>query len=69
MYSSDKNINNIINLLNHNFAILSNWFHKNFMVLNPHKCSVMLFDVKDGFQTDLVSSNVSIRNSKEEKVL
>ena len=55
--------------MNHDFAILSNWFHKSFMVLNPNKCSVMLFDVKDEFQKDLVSNNVSIRNNKEEKVL
>ena len=39
------------------------------MVLNPDKCSFMLFGVKDELQTDLVSNNVTIKNSKEEKVL
>ena len=39
------------------------------MVLDPDICSFMLFCVKDEFQTDLVSNNVTIRNSKEEKVL
>ena len=27
----------------YNFTILSNWFYKNFMVLNPDKCFFMLF--------------------------
>ena len=39
------------------------------MVLDPDTCSFMLFCVKDELQTDLVSNNVTIRNSKEEKVL
>ena len=43
MYSPDKNINNIMISLNHDFAIfISKWFYKNFMVLNPDKCSFML---------------------------
>ena len=53
MYSSDKNINNIMTSLNHGFAILSNWFYKNFMVLSPDKCSYMLFGVMYEVQTDL----------------
>ena len=44
-------------------------FYKNFMVLNPDKCYFMLFGVKDELQTDLVSKNVTTKNSKEEKVL
>ena len=39
------------------------------MVLNPDKCSFMLFGVEDEPQTDLVSKKVTTRNSKEEKVL
>ena len=39
------------------------------MVLNPDKCYFMLFGVKDKLQTDLVSHNVTTKNSKEEKVL
>ena len=49
--------------LNHDFAILSNWF-KIFMVLNPDKCCFMLCGVKY-----LVFSKVTIEISKEEKVL
>ena len=41
----------------------------NFMVLNPDKCSFKLFGVKDELQTDLVSNNVTIKNSKEENGL
>ena len=39
------------------------------MVLSPGKCSFMLFALKDELQTDLVSNNVTIKNSKEEKFL
>ena len=39
------------------------------MVLNPDKCSFMVFGVNDELQTDLVSNNVIIKNSEEEKVL
>ena len=46
-----------------------NWFYKSFMVLNPDKCSIMLFGVKDELQRGLVSNNVTIKNSKEEKLL
>ena len=34
------------------------------MVLNPEKCSLMLFHIKDEFQTDLVSNNAIIKNDK-----
>ena len=34
-----------------------------------NKCSFMLFGVKDELQTDLVSSNVTIKSGKEENVL
>ena len=38
------------------------------MVPNFDKCSFMLFDIKNELQTDFVSNNVTIKNSKEEKV-
>ena len=68
MCSPDKNINNIMTSLNHNFAILSNWFYKNFMLLNSDKCSFITFGIKDDLQTDLVSNKITTENSKEEKV-
>ena len=68
MYSSDKNINNIMISLNHDFAIfISKWFYKNFMVLNPDKCSFMLLYFL--LTLNLLSNNVTIKNNKDEKVL
>ena len=58
-----------MSLLNHDFSILWNLFYKSFMVLNPDKCSFMLFGIKDELQTDFVSNNVTTKNSKEEKFL
>ena len=58
--SSDKNINNIMTSLNQDFAILSNWLHNNFLVLNADKCSFMLFGVKGELRKDLISNNVTI---------
>ena len=55
--------------LNQDFANLLIWFYKNFVVLSADKCSFMLFGVKDELQTDLVSNNVTIKNSKEENEL
>ena len=69
MYSSDKNINSIMISWNHNFAILANWFYKNVMVHDSDKYFFILFGVKDELPTDLVSDNITIKNSKDEKVL
>ena len=55
--------------LNQDFANLLIWFYKNFVVLSADKCSFMLFGVKDELQTDLVSNNITIKNSKEENEL
>ena len=35
MYSSEKNVNNNTASFNHDFVILSNWFYKSFILLNP----------------------------------
>ena len=55
--------------LNKNFAILSNWFHNTFTVFNPGECSFILFGAEDKLQIDVVFNNVTIINSKENKVL
>ena len=34
------------------------------MVLNPDKCSFILFGVNDELQKELASTNVTIKNSK-----
>ena len=68
MYSGDKSINNTMMSLIHGFSILSNWIYKNLLFLNLGKCSFMPFGVKDELQTDLVSNNATIKNSKSEKI-
>lgn len=51
MHSYDKNINNIMISMIHDFAILSNWLDKNIMVFNPDKCSFILIGIKDELET------------------
>ena len=36
MYSLDKNSNIVISGLRHDFAIISEWFYENYLVLNPN---------------------------------
>ena len=55
MYSFDKNINNIMTSLNHDFPTLSNWF------INILWFSILI--------NALLSNNVTTKNSKQEKVL
>ena len=54
---------------NDDFTILWNLFYTDFVVLNPDKCSFMLFGIKDKHQTDLVSNKVTTRNGNKGKVL
>ena len=69
LYTYDKSISSIMNSLSHGFAILSNWFYNNFMVLNPDNCSFILLGVDDELQTNLVCGNEILKNSKQENVL
>ena len=69
LYTSDKSLSNIMNSLSHDFTNFSKWFYNNFMVLNLDKCSFMLLVVDDELQTNLVCSNKTLKNSKQEKVL
>ena len=50
--------------LNQGFAILSDQFYKNFMVLNLDKHSSMLFGVNDELQVDLVRNNIANEGRK-----
>ena len=56
-YTPDKSISNIMNSLSYDFTILPKWFHNNFTVLNPDKCSLMLLGVDDKLQTNLMWGN------------
>ena len=67
LYTCDKSISNIMNSLNHDFTILSKWFHNHFMVLNPDKCSFMLLGVDDELQTNLVCGMKLLKTVNKKK--
>ena len=47
----------------------NNWFHKNFMILNPRKCHVMSIG-KDAHDEDVFYyDNLTLRNINEEEIL
>ena len=49
MYSSDKNSNLVISILRHDFAIISEWFYENQMVLNPDKYHFLTLGFNEPF--------------------
>ena len=49
MYSSDKNSNIVISILGHDFAIISEWFYENQMVLNPDKYHFLTLGFNEPF--------------------
>ena len=49
MYSSDKNSNIVISILRHDFAIISEWFYENQMVLNPDKYHFLTLGFNEPF--------------------
>ena len=69
MYALDKRVSTIIDSLSHESTILSKCFYNNFIVLNPGKCSFMLLGVDDSLQTNLVSGDEILKNTKQEKKL
>ena len=52
--------------LNHDFAILLNWFYKKFMFLSPNKCSFILFGVKDELQQISYLTTLLLKSKDEE---
>ena len=68
MYSSDKNSNTVISRLRHDFAIISEWFYENYIVLNPDKCHFLTLGFNKPFP-DFSFKNTIIRNVNEEKIL
>ena len=70
MCSSDKNIDNTMTSLNHDFAILSNWFYKNFMVFNLDKCSFFCYlALRMNFKQFLYLTTLLLQIAKKKKVL
>ena len=68
MYFSDKNSNILISRLTHGFAIISEWFYENYMVLNPDKCHFLTLGFNKPFP-DFSFENSIIKNVNEEKIL
>ena len=51
------------------FRALNNWFHENFMILNPGKCHSMSIS-KDTCDEDVFYyDNLTLKNSNEEEIL
>ena len=48
-YSTDKNVNIVISRLSHYFAIISEWFYENYMLLNPDKCHFLTLGFDKSF--------------------
>ena len=69
MYAYNKNLETVISNIRQEFTILSNWFHGNYMVLNPGKCHFMLFGVKENEQFDLICNDITLKHSSHEKIL
>ena len=68
MYSSDENSNFVISRRRHDFAIISEWFYKNYMVLNPDKCHFITLGFNKPIP-DFSFKNTIIKNVTEEKIL
>ena len=60
MYASDKQVSTILDSMSHEFTILSKLFYNNFMFLSP--------GVDDSLQSNLVSGDEILKNTKQEKV-
>ena len=68
MCSSDKNFNIVIRRLRGDFAITSEWFYKNYIVLNQNKCHFLTLGFNKLFP-DFSFENTIIKNVTEEKIL
>ena len=47
----------------------ANWFYDNYMALNPGKCHLMLFGVKEIEQFDLIYNDITLKHSSHENIL
>ena len=68
MCSSDKNFNIVIRRLRSDFAITSEWFYENYIVLNQNKCHFLTLGFNKLFP-DFSFENTIIKNVTEEKIL
>ena len=68
MYSADKNAKIVISILSHDFALISEWFYKNYMVLNIDKSHFLTVSFNEPFP-DFSVNDTAIENVTEEKTL
>ena len=68
MCSSDKNFNIVIRRLREDFAIISEWFYGNYIVLNQNKCHFLTLGFNKLFPDFSFENNI-IKNVTEEKIL
>ena len=68
MYSSHKNANIVISRLRNDFAIISEWFYENYMILNADKWLFLTVGFNEPFP-DFSFNNTRIENVTEEKTL
>ena len=68
MYSSDKNSNIVNSRFRHDFAIISEWFYENYIVLNPGKCHFLTLGFNKLFP-GFSFENTIIKNVTEETIL
>ena len=67
MYSSNENSNIVISRLKYDFAIISECFYENYMVLNPDKCHFLTLGFNKPLP-DFSYKNTIIKNVTEKKV-
>ena len=67
MYSSDKNSNIAIRRLRLDFAIISECYYENYMILNPDKCSLLTFVLINLSQISPLK--IPPKNVTEERIL
>ena len=68
LYSSGKNANIRISRLRHDFAIISEWFYENYMVLKASNCHFLTVGFIESFP-DFSFNDTTIENVAEEKIL
>ena len=68
MYSSDKCSDIVISRLRHDFAVISEWFYENYMVLNTDECYFLTLGFNKLFP-DFSFENTIVKNVTEEKIL
>ena len=68
IYVCDRDHENIINRLENETLILSEWFQNNYLRLNGEKCHLMIFGEKSN-DLSIKIGNTTIKESTEEKLL